>query len=454
MNLSIGGRQIGNAVENPIVEAPDLYRWLILALVVAFAVTPLLPFDGFSIIKIPFFLCGTYVLFRYSPIARSSFPAWLMLLVIGQMTFTWVLMLINYPDIARSGPSLEDYLDKFAFVIVALAVGGNSRNLALFFGLLTALIFMIPWFMGEGISDFFNGLRGGREGLGLNPIRTALYLSLVVLGLLAFRERFFGIRSILSLGFLTWFVLVSACISALMMTQTRGVLACLILVILCFGVLSAWEKRKAILQNRRLSLLVILFTMLFLVAGAQTKLAAKNYEKFIAELSTVNTILNGDLEALPDSSWGLRAQFWIVGTEWIAERPFAGWGYRAGRHVLEQEAQVNKQFRDYRQLHNSYLEMTIRYGVGGLLIMLSLFAWVLYRSNLAYQRGSMSKELRNFTFISIILFMLTANFYGLFFDDIYGLHIMSVLLGVPASFIYKDAWVQSYAREISPSNVA
>lgn len=430
--------QLGKVADNSLIESPAIYRWLVLLLAVAFSVTPLLFVEGYKLIKIPFYLCGAYVLFRHVPVARSSYPIWLMLLVIVQMTFTWVALLIDHPDIARSGPSIEDYLDKFAFLIIAIALGGSSRNLVLFFTLLVALIFMIPWFVGNGVQDFFHGLQGGREGLGLNPIRTAMYLSLIVLGLLAFRRRFFGVHSIFSLGSLIWFSILLSCVGTLMMTQTRGVLACLLVVISVFGIQSAWKKRKAILRNRRKSVVIVMSVVVFLFAVSQTNLAQKNYEKFSDELSTINTILSGDFNALPNSSWGLRAQFWMVGVKWIGERPFAGWGYRAGRYVLEQEAQVHKQFRHYRQLHNSYLEMTVRYGVGGLVIILSLFVWVLYGSHQAYRRGSMSEELRNFTFMSIALFMLTANFYGLFFDDIYGLHIMSILLGIPVSFIYLD----------------
>lgn len=433
-----GVRQLNRVVDNPLIESPAIYRWLVLLLAVAFSTTPLLSVEGFELIKLPFYLCGAYVLLRHVPIARSSYPIWLMLLVILQMTFTWVALLVDHPDIARSGPSIEDYLDKFAFLIIAIALGGSSRKLAVLFALLVALIFMIPWFVGNGIQDFFHGLRGGREGLGLNPIRTAMYLSLIVLGLLAYRRKFFGVHSIFSFGSLIWFSLLLACVGTLLMTQTRGVLACLLVVISVFGLQSAWKKRKAILRNRRKSAVIGLALVLLLFGGTQTNLAQKNYEKFSAELSTVNTILAGDFSALPNSSWGLRAQFWMVGAKWIGERPFAGWGYRAGRYVLQQESQVHKQFRHYRQLHNSYLEMTVRYGVGGLLIILSLFVWVLYRSHQAYKRGSMSEELKNFTFTSIVLFMLTANFYGLFFDDIYGLHIMSILLGIPVSFIYRD----------------
>lgn len=433
-----GIRQLGKVVDNPLIESPTFYRWLVLLLAVTFSAAPLLLIDGFKFIKVPFYLCGAFVLFRYAPVARTSYPVWVMLLVIVQMTFTWVSLLIDHPEIARSGPSIEDYLDKFAFLIIAIALGGSSRNLAIYFALLITLIFMIPWLLGDGIQDFFHGLQGGREGLGLNPIRTAMYLSLMVLGLLAFRRRFFGVRSIFSIGSFIWFTLLLACVGTLLMTQTRGVLACLLVVISVFGLQSVWKKRRAILRNRRKSAVIMLSILFFLFAGGQTNLAQKNYEKFSTELSTINTILAGDYKGLPNSSWGLRAQFWMVGAKWIGERPFAGWGYRAGRYVLEQEAQVHKQFRHYRQLHNSYLEMTVRYGLGGLLIILSLFVWVLYRSNQAYKQGSMSEELRNFTFTSIILFMLTANFYGLFFDDMYGLHILSILLGVPVSFIYRN----------------
>ncbi|MEP6406528.1 MAG: O-antigen ligase family protein, partial [Marinobacter sp.] len=361
-------------------------------------------------------------------------------------TFTWIALLIDHPEIARSGPSLEDYLDKFAFLIVAIALGGKSRNLTALVFLVAALIFMIPWVLGGGVDDFFHGVRGGREGLGLNPIRTALYLSLIVLGLLAFRKRFFGINTILSFGTLIWMTLFLLSIGTLLMTQTRGVLACLVLVILVFGLYGVLRKRKIFLRNKFRAGLSLLAFLLLLLVGAQTDLAGTNYEKFSRELSTVDTILDGDLEDLPNSSWGLRAQFWVVGVKWISERPLAGWGYRAGRYVLEQESRTNKQFKHYRQLHNSYLELTVRYGLGGLFIMLSLFGWVLYQSNQACKRGSMSKELRNFTFTSVALFMLTANFYGLFFDDVYGLHVMTLLLGIPVSFIFKGLQAQRVER--------
>lgn len=433
-----GVMQLHKAVDNPLIISPPPYRWLVLLFAVAFLATPLLSVDWFESIKIPFYLCGAFVLFRYSAVARSSYPVWLMLLVIVQMTFTWVSLLIDHPEIARSGPSIEDYLDKFAFLIVAIALGGRTSNLTALVFLMAALIFMIPWVLGDGLDDFFHGLSGGREGLGLNPIRTALYLSLVVLGLLAFRKRFFGMHSIVSLGALIWAALFLLCIGTLLMTQTRGVLACLLLVVFVFGLHGALKKRRVLLRNKRYTGIALLSFLLILFVGIQTDLAGKNYDKFKRELSTVQTIFEGDLDSLPNSSWGLRAQFWLVGAKWISERPFSGWGYRAGRYVLGQESKTNEKFKDYRQLHNSYLELTVRYGVGGLAIILSLFLWVLYQSHQACKRGNMSKELRNFTFTSVALFMLAANFYGLFFDDVYGLHIMTLLLGVPVSFIYKD----------------
>ena len=88
-------------------------------------------------------------------------------------------MLIDHPDLARSGPSIEDYLDKFAFFI-AIALGGNSKNLTKYLIILTTLIYAVPWFLGDVFSNFLNGARGLREGLGLNPIRTAMYLSLFI----------------------------------------------------------------------------------------------------------------------------------------------------------------------------------------------------------------------------------------------------------------------------------
>jgi len=454
MNTPGDIRQWNNIVDNPLIDAPEFYRWIVLLLALAFSIIPLLPVGELRFIEFSFYLVGGYVLFRYSPVARSSYPAWLMLIVVGQMMVTWVFMLIDHPELARSGPTIEDYLDKFAFLIVAIALGGNPKSLTKYFVLLTILVFSIPWLIGDGLSDFSEGFGGMREGLGLNPIRTALYLSLVTLGLICFRRRFVKGPSVLSLGALIWVVLLLSCIGALLITQTRGVFACLMLVILVFGFLGGWKQRHLLARNKHWILAITLPLVMLAALASRSDLVQENYDKFGAEFTTVEKIFSGDLNSLPNSSWGLRAQFWIVGVKWISERPLTGWGYRAGRYVLSQEAITQKQFRPYRQLHNSYLEMMVRYGIGGLLIMLSIFVWTLYGSCRACRRGTISKDMRNFFVTSIVFFMMTANFYGLFFDDVYGLHILSIVLGVPVSFILRDKLANRPDRAVQAPGTA
>ena len=83
MNSLGAVRQLNKVVENSFIEAPASYKWIVLLFVLAFSTLSFLPFGEFKVINFSFYSVGAFVFCRYSPVARRSFPAWLMFIAIG-----------------------------------------------------------------------------------------------------------------------------------------------------------------------------------------------------------------------------------------------------------------------------------------------------------------------------------------------------------------------------------
>ncbi len=437
---------------NPLTpRCPPAINGLLLVLSVLFVAQMLLPFGKVKAIDIAFYLFGLIVFFGYAGSLRRSLPAWAMLAAIVQLTVTWLFLLKDFPDIARSGPSLEDYLDKFGFIFIAVVLAGRDRWAMTYLGVLGGLVIAMPWILGGGLTDFTRGLESAiRVGFGVNPIRAAMYYSLALLGLLAFAPRIF-LRPRFRWGrFVLWGLVVAYCLLCIVTTQTRGVFLALS-VVLVLGFILLITLGRASRGTK--AVIVGLFAGVVLVptlVATSTGVLDKTMNRVASEMVVFDKMEAGNFEAMPDSSWGLRAQFLNIGLERIAERPLVGWGYRAGRMVLSEAGEDEAVLGHYRQLHNSYLETTLQYGLGGLLIILALFAWAVRGGYRAWRAGVMAGDIFAFAVSSITFFMICALFYGLFFDDDPGLMMISVLLGVPASFIFSH----THGRKVMQAQAA
>ncbi|MCK7568310.1 O-antigen ligase family protein [Marinobacter xestospongiae] len=423
---------------NPL--APRLPRWLGWLFVVAafgYALVLFTPLERPKLIDITFLAIGLVGFVRYSPLARGGGAPWLLGLVTLQLVITWALLMLDFPDLARSGPTLEDFLDKFLFLFLALALAGQRRWVAALLGSAAVLILLMPWVLGNGWVDFRLGLAGGRVGFGLNPIRTALYFSVVMLGLMAFVRPLVASPTFSWLRLGLWGGLMAYAAVVILMTQTRGVLLALVLMLATMAVLTL----RSLPRLRRLPLRYWLGGLCLLVAiggmVVQSGLLGSNVQRFQSEAGVIDAVTSGDegLE-IPNSSWGLRVQFWQLGVERIAERPVAGWGYRSARYFLEQAARESPQFRGYRQLHNSYLEAGISYGMGGMLLLVGLFGWVLWRCRVAYHGGGMEIGFYLFSVTSIGFVMCCSLVYGLLFSDDHGLNLYTLVMGCALSMSY------------------
>lgn len=424
---------------NPLApRLPQALGWLLLAAAFAFSLILFTPLERPKAVDGVFLLLGLYAFVRYSPLPRKDAALWLIGLSVGQLTMTWLFLMADHPEFARSGPTLEDFLDKFVFLFLAIALAGQRRLVGLLLSGIGVLILIMPWTLGGGLGEFQAGLMGERVGFGLNPIRTALYFSVVILGGLAF-FRVLVLQPRLSwLRFAGWLLLMVYSVLVVLMTQTRGVLVAL----MAMAVLMAWLviRHGHGLGRVRPRYWVLALLVLVGVLGAlsQSRFVANGIDRFAAGSDVLNAVAAGSVDEIPNTSWGLRVQFWMFGADRVGERPVAGWGYRSARHFLESEVENSPQFKGYRQLHNSYLEAAVSYGIGGALLLVAIFVWVLWRCVRSRQQARMPVDYYLFGLTSIGFVMSCSLIYGLLFSDDHGLHLYTLVMGCALSMAYRQ----------------
>ncbi|WP_404368155.1 O-antigen ligase family protein [Marinobacter sp.] len=422
-------------VDRRFAPVPRALHLVLVGLVFLYSALNLTDAGAVKAVEGLFLLVGLFAFFRYPTGLRNSVPVWFMLASVILLTLSWALMTLDHPEWARSGPALEDYLDKFIFLFIALALAGEVRNVATYLAVVGVFVLLMPWLSGEGWSDLADGLAGQRIGFGINPIRTGMLFAAVMLGLLCFWRRIFSVPQFSLARFVLWaFLLVYAAV-CLLMTQSRTAMVALIPALIFAAILVFVISGVSL--KKKLSYAVFAVVLSGGVAGTAytTGLLDTTVERFQSEAQVVNKLLEGNVDEMPKSAWGLRVQFWVAGAEWFAERPLAGWGYRAGHLVLEQENVVDEGGRSFGQVHNSYLEAGLRYGVGGIIIILGLFVWALAGSYRLWRSGQLPTDFFVFFWVFFCFFLGTNMFDGILFQD-EGVLLFNVMMGATGTFIF------------------
>tara|TARA_R100000322_G_C5447276_1_gene191861 strand:+ start:1443 stop:2681 length:1239 start_codon:yes stop_codon:yes gene_type:complete len=389
-------------------------------------------------VEVLFVLLGFWFLFTGPRPIKRSVPVLLMGLTTVVLTISWLMMVVDHPERARSGPSLEDVLDKFIFVFFALALAGLQLRIKLFTCFVVLLIVLMPWLMGEGAAAFQAGLAGGRQGFGISPIRTAMYFCLVFIFALTFlKETITGSDRCWRRAFLLFVLLVYALV-CILFAQTRAAFIALPLAfVLCLPLFHFTGQLSAKWFLVPLGVLALTSAVL-IGALSGTDVFDRNVNRFMMELGTVDSVMEGDLDTIEDSSWGLRVKFTVIGIEQFLERPLTGWGYKGSQQALADAADDGYLPKPYTQLHNSYLEALVDYGVGGLFIFLALFMWAFYRLALAGRSAQIKPEYLTGLFLYLMFLVVFSVFDGILFQERHGPLIFNIVMGLAVTHIYRD----------------
>jgi O-antigen ligase len=298
--------------------------------------------------------------------------------------------------------SAVDWLRLSPVLFVAWWLRGDVQRLTVVFllfagGALTRMLVYAPW---DRLGDFVNmRLPAYSGGFGLWHISFSAYLAVICFGLALLVPPFIQSVSGPWRRGILWVFAVSVALfflGAIVIARSRGTWLSMAATIIVTVPLYLFLKRREgggswhprLWQWAAAGVVVVLFAV---VAGPTV------VHRMTGESETWKAIVEGPIEAVPQTSIGTRVHLYHLAVERWLERPMFGWGVGSHRMLLREEN------LDYNpsHFHNVFLEMLVRFGLVGTAIALSIVVIVYWRVVREYSRGYIST--RWFVFLVAVL---------------------------------------------------
>ncbi|EHN71518.1 O-antigen ligase family protein [Aliivibrio fischeri] len=405
------------------------YRYLVLISIYLFSLTAI-PFENVSNIfrtilvlcSLPIFIIEKKLIFK-DPMLKLLGLALLIQII------SWVNALVYLPDIANSEPKLDRLAKLFSFIFIAYWLKGSLRNAYLLWGTL-AIGFIIGCFVH---ADFFiettKAMAGNRVDFsiknaqftsmfsGISLLITAFTLSQLLLKKQPFErisaptKKLMAAILILALVFFTFITIV---------TQSRQVWLALAFTISITPIFYTLVFPNS---NRKRIAMSYLFIAVIFVGLSQSKIVQ---QRVLVETSTLQHIVSGDLDNIPMTSIGIRVNSWIAASDWIKERPLLGSDSEAIAQVIQQSDKFTGSLKGFGHLHNYHIETLVAYGLLGLLLIYTLYYWLVRSLFIEKKR---QPELNNITIFSLmfVTFWACINFFETFNGRSFGVYTHNIM---------------------------
>ncbi len=248
--------------------------------------------------------------------------------------------------------------------------------------------------------DDTNPFVGERVGFGLNPIATALYMEVCALGLLVLAPRLLEATVappwLKSLTRILGPILLLLFLEALVLSQSRsgwvaaGLVFPPILLLRYRRALAALNWRAP----RTLATVALLLAGLGLFVRENAEIIGR---RLPANVAGVEHAIKGEKAEEADTSIGFRLLMWQVGLERWLERPLTGWGPGSTEMLLTQSkvAMLHRKSGKslFSHLHNTYLEVLLKFGLVGAGLFGALGAGFLLALWRGWQAGLLAADL-------------------------------------------------------------
>jgi len=292
--------------------------------------------------------------------------------------------------------------------VLAWWLASEPRRFYIAFSLFSAGVFLrmllnMPW---EHLGDVLSGAYRP-WGFGLWHISFSAYLAIVLLGLVIFLPRWLAS---LRPGLPRWLMLagisggVLLCVLGIMAGKSRGTwlsMAVVFPVVIGAFYISAWR------QARDRSWKPMLFAG-GLLAAALLAVVVPNLnavsDRMLAEQETYKRLLEGDVSQVPLSSVGIRIHLYWHGVQDWLERPVFGWGAGSEAHLIDSTGLFTGDYRP-PHYHNIVLEILVRFGLVGLLLITSVIVLIYRDIWRSYRDGRLPADWFYF-FVGVLAFSL------------------------------------------------
>jgi O-antigen ligase len=335
---------------------------------------------------------------------------------------------INYlfdPESATKYAEFEILPRIYLFIPIAWWLGGNNRTIALFL-IISLLGFFFACLQDPNFDDtILRILAGGRVSFGiLNAQHVAMFFSIGLVGCLSYLNTALKIQHWRNSIKYTPLLLGCAalCVAGIIATQTRAAffgltVAFVILIILLVRKSLRKEKKKLSKQGVVALVLTIALLGIFTINLNKTLIKRESNEK-----TAVAAAISGDWGNIPYTSIGIRLNTWLQALEWIAKKPLIGYGGDVRRDIIQKSPKHPEWVKEtVGHFHNSYIEITLGFGLIGLLLALAPLAY-------GVSKGASSDQPAHvFSFFALIIFIVMNLFESYLFFWM-GPYILTILI--------------------------
>ncbi|WP_158774345.1 O-antigen ligase family protein [Cobetia sp. L2A1] len=319
--------------------------------------------------------------------------------VILVQLLSWGMGRLHHPEWTNASPSIDRLAKLFIFISIAWWLRGSTRNTLLIwslatFGVLLATVINAP--PGDG---WIAGFSGERVGFGVrNQQHASMLFGVICIGLIIFAKRCVKPGRGQFIRMVTWLAALSMIIAGLAIGQTRAVWGG-VFVALIVG-LCSWCLYVLTRDGVRYLLKPLVVILLIVMAAATIlywSFGEVLHDRFEMEGQVIGQILHGDVSQVPYSSLGVRIHSWVAATQWIAERPWVGWGAEGRSLVMDETPWLPEWVaQEFGHLHNFFIEIWVGYGILGLLAITALACWIGYATWKAWRSGDMPGDMALF----------------------------------------------------------
>lgn len=237
-----------------------------------------------------------------------------------------------------------------------------------------------------------------RTGFQLGFFFSGLVSGSALLGLTLFAPRIWTPGRFRPARILLWFAAVDLMSYMLLASYSRAswlALALTLLGLIPFGLRlkrAGWRKLGT----------GLLAALLLMAAGLQDSIRDRVLTRLTAEQETYQALLKGDFEHMPATSIGYRVAVERFGLQRWLERPWLGWGTGSTHHLITHSQDQHLRHpgqnpdSDERQwmshFHNAYLEILVRFGLTGFVLLAGAFGFLISGLIRAYRCGTVPPD--------------------------------------------------------------
>lgn len=390
----------------------------------------------FLLLAVPLFFLRGYE-------KRLSFPVLALASVIAIQILSWLYASQTGIDPNSEYPRLDVLGKLFVFIFIAWALFYKRIDGGVYYFLFVSVagVILNPFFHVESVRevlefyDLFPHMGGARFNFGFrNAEHLGMLSGFSIIALSVFYRRFVFVGSRVSgIRLAGYIAIYLVALFLLFSSQTRATFLAIFVVILAAGVFYSTRFFKSKPAGKTVVvffLFSLIFSIIFgLVAWKVWTDRAKE------DATTISQISSLDFKNVPVTSIGIRINLWQQLPKAFLAHPLLGMGQNGTQLVITQSSLPDFIKNNFGHFHNSIFDTVIRYGLIGLVLLISLSVWLFYWFYRAWRAGVVPDDIFYFSSLFSLFFFIVNQFESYIYYSS-GAFVVNVLGAVMLYYIW------------------